>query len=139
MVDAFSAPRWLIDLAKKRAAELRWTKTGFYRYCLAKELGMSEADARELALHGAIQALRDAVAKPAARKFASYQAKQLEPAMLNDAPANSSAVENLRVAKGVEALWDENTVHTPHKHGSAAPGSPSPPPARVSRKAKAAE
>jgi hypothetical protein len=53
-VDAFSLPKELLLKAKKRAAELKMTKSGFYRYCLAKFLGYSEADARRLAEHRAV-------------------------------------------------------------------------------------
>ena len=44
-VDAFSAPRVLLAAARKRAAALRMSKSGFYRYCLAKELGYDQAAA----------------------------------------------------------------------------------------------
>ena len=51
MVDAFSAPKSLIAQAKREAAKRGMTKTGFYRYCLAKECGFSERDAASFSLH----------------------------------------------------------------------------------------
>lgn len=53
-VDAFSLPKKLLAESKARAAKLRMTKSGFYRYCLAKQLGYSEADAILLAEHRAV-------------------------------------------------------------------------------------
>ena len=53
-VDAFSLPKKLLAESKARASKLRMTKSGFYRYCLAKELGYSEADALLLAEHRAV-------------------------------------------------------------------------------------
>lgn len=53
-VDAFSLPTDLLERAKGRAAKLQMTRSGFYRYCLAKELGYSEADARLFAEHRAV-------------------------------------------------------------------------------------
>jgi hypothetical protein len=60
-VDAFSAPRSL--LAKAAAAALRkgMTKSGFYRYCLAKELGYDEAEALVFAEHGGVRRLRESL------------------------------------------------------------------------------
>lgn len=54
-VDAFSAPKSLISEAKARAAGMRLTKSGFYRYCLAKMLGRSEDEALEIAEHGSVR------------------------------------------------------------------------------------
>ena len=53
-VDAFSAPKDLLTKAKRRAVELKMTKSGFYRYCLAKALGYSEEDARQFSEHRAV-------------------------------------------------------------------------------------
>ena len=44
-VDAFSASKTLLAAARLRAASLRMSKSGFYRYCLAKELGFDQAAA----------------------------------------------------------------------------------------------
>lgn len=52
--EAFSAPKSLLAAAGAEATRRRMTKSGFYRYCLAKELGYSEADAMELAEHRAV-------------------------------------------------------------------------------------
>ena len=54
-VDAFSAPKALIAEAKDKAIEMRLTKSGFYRYSLAKILGWSEEEAMAVAEHGAIR------------------------------------------------------------------------------------
>jgi len=53
-VDAFSLPTELLAKAKQRAAQLQMTKSGFYRFCLAKELGYSETEARAFAQHRAV-------------------------------------------------------------------------------------
>ena len=53
-VDAFSLPTDLLAKSKLRAAELGMTKSGFYRYCLAKELGHDETTARAYAAHRAV-------------------------------------------------------------------------------------
>lgn len=53
-VDAFSLPNDLLAKAKAKAIEMRMTKSGFYRYCLAKFLGYSEEDARGYAEHRAV-------------------------------------------------------------------------------------
>jgi hypothetical protein len=53
-VDAFSAPRSLIRAAQEKAKAMRLTKSGFYRYCLAKELGKSEEESLRVAEHGSV-------------------------------------------------------------------------------------
>jgi len=58
-VDAFSAPKSLLRRAAQEAARRGMTKTGFYRYCLAKELGYPEYEAIELAQHRSVVALKD--------------------------------------------------------------------------------
>lgn len=52
-VDAFSAPKSLLDAALLRARAKGWTKSGFYRYCLAKELGL--ADPEQYLEHGGVK------------------------------------------------------------------------------------
>lgn len=52
--DAFSLPTELLQKVRDRAAELGMTKSGFYRYCLAKELGHDEETARAYSLHRAV-------------------------------------------------------------------------------------
>ena len=53
-VDAFSAPKDLLAKAKRKAVELKMTKSGFYRYCLAKTLGYSEQEAKHFSEHRAV-------------------------------------------------------------------------------------
>lgn len=53
-VDAFSLPTELLAKAKERAALMHMTKSGFYRFCLAKELGYSDSEARLFAQHRAV-------------------------------------------------------------------------------------
>lgn len=53
-VDAFSAPRDLLRAAQLLAKERRMTKSGFYRYCLAKEVGYSEEESLRIAEHASI-------------------------------------------------------------------------------------
>jgi hypothetical protein len=48
-VDAFSAPKDLLRSAHLAAKKLRMSKSGFYRYCLARELGHSEKEALRIA------------------------------------------------------------------------------------------
>ncbi len=48
-VDAFSAPRDLLRAAHLLAKKRRMTKSGFYRYCLAKEVEYSEQEALRVA------------------------------------------------------------------------------------------
>lgn len=50
-VDAFSAPRTLLRAAQMEAKRRRMTKSAFYRFCLAKTLGHTEAEAMEIAEH----------------------------------------------------------------------------------------
>lgn len=60
-VDAFSAPLSLLEKANKEALSRRMTKSGFYRYCLAKECGYSHEEAMALAEHrGLINSLDQA-------------------------------------------------------------------------------
>jgi len=57
-IEAFSASRALLAQTKVRAAQLSMSKSGYFRYAIAKELGYSEAEARDLSLHGAALLLR---------------------------------------------------------------------------------
>ena len=50
-VEAFSAPKELLRAAQLEAKRRRLSKSGFYRYCLAKELGRGEAEALRIAEH----------------------------------------------------------------------------------------
>ena len=52
--DAFSLPKELLVKVKARAAAMGMTKSGFYRYSLAKELGHDEKTARGYAAHRAV-------------------------------------------------------------------------------------
>lgn len=53
-VEAFSLSKALRDQAKAKARTKKMSKSGFFRYCLARELGYSEEDATLIALHGAL-------------------------------------------------------------------------------------
>lgn len=55
-VDAFSAPRSLLRAAQLAAKKRGMSKSGFYRYCLAKEVGFSETDAMQFAEHASVGA-----------------------------------------------------------------------------------
>jgi len=57
-VEAFSAPKDLLRHARQRAVTLGMTMSGYLRYVVALELGYSEADARDLALHPSVHQLR---------------------------------------------------------------------------------
>lgn len=62
-VEAFSAPLDLLQKARKEAAGRAMSKSGFFRYCLAKELGYSESEAlaisRDIRMEKANVALRE--------------------------------------------------------------------------------
>lgn len=53
-VEAFSAPKELLRAAQIEAKRRRLSKSGFYRYCLAKELGRGEAESLRIAEHASI-------------------------------------------------------------------------------------
>ncbi|CAN5353991.1 hypothetical protein BH09VER1_BH09VER1_28600 [soil metagenome] len=53
-VETFSASTELLRKAQLAAKSRGLTKSGFYRYCLAKELGMGEEAALRIAEHAAI-------------------------------------------------------------------------------------
>jgi hypothetical protein len=84
-VDAFSLPKKLLAESKARAAELRMTKSGFYRYCLAKELGYDEASALLMAEHRAVL---------------NSVEQDLSAAAMNDRPASSEKVSAAVEAAG---------------------------------------
>jgi hypothetical protein len=65
VVDAFSAPASLLQKAAAAALKRGMTKTGFYRYCLAKECGYSEAEAQALATHRAVTNAKEKLAERA--------------------------------------------------------------------------
>ena len=65
-VEAFSISVDLLTQAKRRAATMGMSRSGFYRYCLAKELGYSTEDARRFAEHRALLNLRDGAHYPLA-------------------------------------------------------------------------
>lgn len=48
-VDAFSAPKDLLHAAQVEAKRRGLSKSGFYRYCLAKEVGYSDSAALAVA------------------------------------------------------------------------------------------
>lgn len=53
-VEAFSAPKALLRQAQMEARRRGLTKSGFYRYCLAKELGFPEDQATRVAEHAGV-------------------------------------------------------------------------------------
>jgi hypothetical protein len=57
-IEAFSASRELLAQTKVRAAKLSMSKSGYFRYAIAKEMGYSETEARDISLHGAALLLR---------------------------------------------------------------------------------
>jgi hypothetical protein len=66
-VEAFSASKELLAAAKQRALEKKMSKSGFFRYCLAKELGYSEEEAQNIAEHGAVTLSREKLQTPQSR------------------------------------------------------------------------
>jgi hypothetical protein len=76
-VDAFSLPLDLLAEAKTRAAQLKMTRSGFYRYCLAKELGYDEQKARAFAVHRAVLNSVESALNPPQKTTASRRLKIL--------------------------------------------------------------
>ena len=74
-VAAFSASLDLLGKADDKAKSLGMSRSGYLRYCLAKELGFPDSEAKAISLHGAIQRASERVL---------YSAKAAEQAMLND-------------------------------------------------------
>lgn len=67
-VDAFSAPKDLLRAAGVEALKRGMTKSGFYRYCLAKECGYSEAEAVIYAEHGSVMRSRESLERSVAKR-----------------------------------------------------------------------
>ena len=63
-VDAFSAPVELLNAVMASARQRGMTKSGFIRYALAKEIGYSEAEARDYAEHRAVKNQRENPPQP---------------------------------------------------------------------------
>ena len=66
-VDAFSASRGLLRAAQLEAKKRGWSKSGFYRYCLAKELGYSDPEAVKLIEHANVGNFSVTEEEPSAR------------------------------------------------------------------------
>lgn len=65
-VEAFSAPKELLREAQLEAKRRRLSKSGFYRYCLARELGRDEEASLRIAEHagtGNFQVIKSAGAE----------------------------------------------------------------------------
>jgi hypothetical protein len=66
-VEAFGISRQLLAEAKKRAQKLGMTKSGYFRYAFARELGYPENEARDIAVFRSPALLRKRAApEPAA-------------------------------------------------------------------------
>jgi len=53
-VESFTASKEMLREAQTEAMRRRMTKSGFYRFCLAKELGRTEQEAMRIAEHASI-------------------------------------------------------------------------------------
>jgi hypothetical protein len=111
-------------------------KSGFYRYCLAKELGYSEADARELALHGAVSRAFGATSRraPALPKYPRQPSPQ---STLNDAAPPSSAPpsdEASALILTAEAVVDGQHEERPPKSEAGGPSVQKPGPSPAASK-----
>lgn len=84
-INSFSLPLSLLQQSKRRAAEMGFTTSGFYRYCLAKTLGYSEETAMSLAAHAA-------VTNSLNRARAQFPDLSEKLSVLNDKPANEYSV-----------------------------------------------
>ncbi len=82
-VDAFSAPKELLARAAAEALRRGMTKTGFYRYCLAKELGYPEEEALEFASHRALEIAR-ARLKNRTKSYGRWPSAASGPGQLNE-------------------------------------------------------
>ena len=114
-VDAFSLSKELQAAAKARAAKLGMTKSGYFRYCLATELGYSSEDAIKFAQH---KAVTNSIAHEAAQSNYDLQdalrasipiAMREAGIELNDLPAASAPIVKKR---GPSAAAD------PHSSGT---------------------
>lgn len=88
-MDTFSAPIDLINAVVAEAARMDLTKSGFIRYALARALGYAETDAKAMAQHGQVAALKRASAKNAAasqgaEKRAKARSRKPRPAVQSD-------------------------------------------------------
>lgn len=63
-IASFSAPKSLIALADAEARKRKMNRTGFFRFCLAKELGYSDDAAKEMSMHMSVQNFRAQIPTP---------------------------------------------------------------------------
>jgi hypothetical protein len=109
-IEAFSASKDLLKRAKTRAAELGMTKSGFFRYCVAKELGMTEAQARDLAQHGSVRHLQESLRTE--RPAKTTRTAQTKPAPIVAEASSKPPSEEAKLAKRFGETYDR-------KHGKA--------------------
>lgn len=95
-VDAFSLPASLLSAARLKAVSMGFTRSGYYRYALAKELGYGEEQARQLADN---QATQNSIAR--AQSYPPHEHSRLE---LNEA---SSARPKPKTVEEALALTEE--------------------------------
>jgi len=86
-VEAFSLPRELLKAAKVRAAELQMSKSGYFRFCLAKELGIPEGEAKALAAHSSVRNLKEQVSE-------HTTSEELQPQLNDSRPAENKLASN---------------------------------------------
>ena len=67
-VEAFSAPVTLLNKALVKARELGMSKSGYFRYCLAKDLGYTDAEAKQIARDIRMQKAHAALRKSRGKK-----------------------------------------------------------------------
>jgi hypothetical protein len=110
-VCAFSLPVDMKDAALRRANDLGMTTSGFYRYCLAKELGYGSEAAEEASKHrGLVQILKQQKEKASRPKIHGLPA--------NLAPGAVAQVGKAKTSAGIPAPKSSpsHSVDAPSEH-----------------------
>lgn len=110
-VHAVSLSRDLLLQARRRAVEYGMTISGYFRYCLAIELGYSQRDARELAQH-------QVIAKSA--RQIQYPAKADQAVALNE-PSSTLEQTATSIAKHQASKVASRPLRKPSAGGQSGP------------------
>lgn len=100
-VEAFSASKELLKKATARAAKLGLTKSGYFRYALALELGHSMSEALAIGEHRQVTATKESVS--------AYPEHQTDNPILNDSEA-ASLLPNPSLTDKVKKIADKLTA-----------------------------
>ena len=134
-VDAFSLPVSLSQEAKARAAALGMTSSGFYRYCLAKELGYPELKARELSMHtGVVNSIRATRAR-----YPEHRPQYLELNTGDKRPSSTGSSEDGALIDAAEAAVESPAPRSRRSRAAAAPTARISPPSAAAASASKAK